>query len=197
MFKQQKSIAAIALLTSGYFFGTNFETNQCESQFKYPYFKTASRYSPKFDKRDKNGEDAHSISADQKMLCVCDGVGGWTTKDERPDLVSRHIAESVKSQFQNRESEKFDLREMLVHAARTNPHIGSTTAVITSFQGETDGKEAKLQTCNLGDSGYLIVRPENEYETIFRSKEQTWAFNAPEQCGTHCELPYGADRNSH
>ena len=36
-----------------------------------------------------------------------------------------------------------------------------------------------LETCNLGDSAYLIVRPSNNYETIHRSKEQVYSFDFP------------------
>ena len=87
---------------------------------------------------------------------------------------------------------------MLVNAARTNPHIGSTTAVMAAFEtSKGEEGEVHLQTCNLGDSGYLIVRPSEDHKTIFRSKEQQWAFNSPEQAGTHCELPYLAIKNKH
>lgn len=85
---------------------------------------------------------------------------------------------------------------MLVNAARSVKDIGSTTAVIVSLDKQEENA-AQLQTCNLGDSGYLIVRPSDNFSTVFRSKEQTWAFNAPEQCGTNCALPYQADKNVH
>jgi hypothetical protein len=76
---------------------------------------------------------------------VCDGVGGWTEVDERPDLVSLHTVAEVNRLYANREAEKendFDLREILVESIKTNEHVGSTTAVIAAFEGETDGKTA-------------------------------------------------------
>lgn len=48
-----------------------------EAEQKTPYFMAASKYHPKFEKLKTGGEDAHGISTDQKMLVVCDGVGGW------------------------------------------------------------------------------------------------------------------------
>ena len=56
--------------------------------------------------------------------------------------------------------------------------------ISTSFANEEDGfnwnKTALLSTCNLGDSGYLIIRNKN---VIFKSSTQTHRFNAPFQLG--------------
>ena len=38
-----------------------------------------------------------------------------------------------------------------------NPHIVSSTAVMIKFD---DSKENYLKTSNLGDSGYMILRPD-------------------------------------
>ena len=56
-----------------------------------------------------------------------------------------------------------------------------------------------MATCNLGDSGYMIFRQESRevLKKIFRTKEQTYSFDFPYQCGTHCDLPYDADDNLH
>ena len=45
----------------------------------------------------------------------------------------------------------------------------------------------------------MIVRPESSGEllTVFRSKEQTYSFDFPYQCGTNCDLPYDAVDNTH
>ncbi len=85
-----------------------------------------------------------------------------------------------------------DLKELLVEAVKLNPNEGSSTAVMALL-----GDDGRLQTCNLGDSAYLILRPvmkngESEIKKVYRSKEQTYSFNFPYQCGTNCEFPYDA-----
>ena len=58
-----------------------------------------------------------------------------------------------------------------------------------------------MKTCNLGDSGYLIVRPgsKGNMEKIFRSTSQQHYFNCPYQCGhkDYYNLPYNAEDNQH
>jgi len=63
---------------------------------------------------------------------------------------------------------------LLVSAVKTNPYVGSTTAVMARLE------ENKIVTCNLGDSCYLILRSSNgDLTTVHRSKEQTYSFNFP------------------
>ena len=56
-----------------------------------------------------------------------------------------------------------------------------------------------MKTINLGDSGYLILRQDNKgmIQKVFRSKEQTYEFDFPYQCGQNCDLPYDAQDNKH
>jgi len=61
-----------------------------------------------------------------------------------------------------------------------------------------------MKTLNLGDSGFLIVRPHldkkstsEDLELIFRSKEQQYRFNHPYQCGTNYKPPTHADVHVH
>ena len=63
-----------------------------------------------------------------------------------------------------------------------------------------DKELPKINTLNLGDSGYMLVRKHangTEMEVVFRSKEQQYSFNFPYQCGTNCDPPSYADSNSH
>jgi len=84
------------------------------------------------------------VTKDQRCVVVCDGVGGWTKKDEHPELVSKHIATSVGKQFEAHQSgDHVNLREMLVEAARTNTDTGSTTAVIVSIE-ENSNSTARI-----------------------------------------------------
>jgi hypothetical protein len=44
-------------------------------------------------------------------------------------------------------------------------------------------REGILKTSNLGDSGYIILRPDSKkpgkFQTIFRSESQQYSFNFP------------------
>ena len=57
----------------------------------------------------------------------------------------------------------------------------------------------QIKTSNLGDSGYVLFRPNSSgnLEKLFRSKEQQFSFNFPYQCGTGADLPYVAFDTEH
>ena len=59
------------------------------------YMMSAVKYSPKFEKRFKNGEDSHMLSEDQAMIMVADGVGGWGDVGVDPGLFSKHLTATV------------------------------------------------------------------------------------------------------
>ena len=69
---------------------------------------------------------------------------------------------------------------MLVDSVKDNRYKGSTTCVLAKFD---TGRENVIKTTNLGDSGYLILRPstakDGELVLMFRSKEQQREFNFP------------------
>lgn len=64
-----------------------------------------------------------------------------------------------------------------------NFETGSSTLVIATI----DQNERLLKTALIGDSGYLILRPESKdqkkYTIVFKSKIQQHSFNAPYQVG--------------
>jgi len=66
-----------------------------------------------------------------------------------------------------------------------------------------DQSQGMMKTTNLGDSGYLILRPRSNDEgkavldKVFRSKEQQRRFNHPYQCGTNCDPPLDAYDTQH
>ena len=73
-----------------------------------------------------------------------------------------------------------------------NKQIGSSTAVLAKLDRNT------LKTTNLGDSGYYVLRPDDDkVAQVFKSKEQQYSFNFPYQCGTGADLPYNAFDNQH
>ena len=87
---------------------------------------------------------------------------------------------------------------MLIEAAKINNETGSSTAILLKMDPE-DRKV--LRTTNLGDSGYIIYRPDpvelGKFKKMYRSKVQQYSFNFPYQCGTGSELPTDAKEKKH
>eukprot|EP00351_Strombidinopsis_sp_SopsisLIS2011_P000587 CAMPEP_0116879564 /NCGR_PEP_ID=MMETSP0463-20121206/11376_1 /TAXON_ID=181622 /ORGANISM="Strombidinopsis sp, Strain SopsisLIS2011" /LENGTH=100 /DNA_ID=CAMNT_0004529035 /DNA_START=229 /DNA_END=531 /DNA_ORIENTATION=- len=99
---------------------------------------------------------------------VADGVGGWNDSGVDPAKFSKFLCKKVGELYDQDMSRA--LKDILVDAVKQNPNKGSSTAVMAKLS--TDANEFDiLETCNLGDSAYLIVRPNFTYETVFRSKE--------------------------
>lgn len=90
------------------------------------------------------------------------------------------------------------LKDILVESVKINKNTGSSTCVMLKFDPETPGL---IKTTNLGDSGYLIFRPNPEDNqkllNEFKSREQQYDFNFPYQCGTGADLPYSAFDTEH
>jgi protein phosphatase PTC7 len=91
------------------------------------------------------------------------------------------------------------LKQVLVDSVKDNRYKGSTTCVLAKFD---TSRENVIKTTNLGDSGYLILRPstakDGELVLMFRSKEQQREFNFPYQCGSaHKNEEYEAIDNEH
>jgi hypothetical protein len=62
-----------------------------------------------------------------------------------------------------------------------NKNTGSSTCTIAKL---SEGENNILKTLNMGDSGYLLVRPDGEgkdgkLKRIHRTKEQQHSFNFP------------------
>ena len=90
------------------------------------------------------------------------------------------------------ENDKYieDPRIALVEAVSENREMGSSTCVLASL----NKYEPRVNTANLGDSGYILLRKNGmDLLSIFRSTEQTHGFNFPYQCGTGGDDPMKAD----
>ena len=107
---------------------------------------------------------------------VADGVGGWEAHGIDSGIFSKQLVRNMKSHF-DKEGPNQSLRKILVEATRDNSNIGSSTAVMATLNGH------KMCTANLGDSGYLILRPDykspRKLTNVFKSKEQQYSFNFP------------------
>lgn len=90
-----------------------------------------------------------------------------------------------------------ELREVLVDAVKLNKNQGSTTCVLAKFDTQ---RPNYIKTTNLGDSGYILYRPNLENGTLtklFRTVDQLYRFNFPFQAGSQVEPPYKADDQEH
>jgi len=168
---------------------------------------------PHIEKRDKGGEDAYVVTKDNAVIAVADGVGGWNKKGVDPALFSNELTRHFKSKYENmrqlsskvvvesledtpKKQSDISLKELLVDSVKDTKSIGTSTFVAAMVHEQ----EPLLYGLNLGDSGYMIVRPKTAsvdannlpYDMVFRTEEQQYKFNHPYQCGTNYKLPYHA-----
>lgn len=154
---------------------------------------------PYYKKRDRGGEDAWLLT--EELLAVADGVGGWNRKGVDPGIFARELCAHVWSDYKKLRVEEgktcgeINLKTILIDAVAKTKAIGTSTFVMAFIER----KEGILKTLNLGDSGFLIIRPKDnsDFELIFRSKEQQHRFNCPYQCGTNYGPPTNADVHAH
>ncbi|KAF4746618.1 hypothetical protein FOZ62_017146 [Perkinsus olseni] len=132
----------------------------------------------------KRGEDA-SFNSDL-YLGVADGVGGWILEGVDSGEYSRLLMHKICNE--TREYEKALLRDesgerarcpdpvmAMTRAARHIDLLGSSTCLLCFLDPNT----GILNTANVGDSAWMAFRPGTSLG--YRSKEQTFAFNAPYQ----------------
>ena len=163
--------SAMSLFGYSYYYGRNFNklafSNSSSLHFEY-----GTTLNPKYDKRWKKGED--ELLATPNFLCVLDGVGGWIEvlidSGTMTKEFIKHVADVLKeSDESTKVSDIMDKAQSRVKAK------GSTTVTMAHLT-----QDSKLKTCNLGDSGYLVLRPEGEeIIKVFRSESQQHYFNCP------------------
>lgn len=129
-------------------------------------------------------------------MAVFDGVGGWIealidSGTMTKELVG-HIADVYRESRQEGGPTR-TLHEVLDDAVRRVKAKGSTTAVLAELDGhlqmsKSGHEEVNLKTCNLGDSGYLLLRPVaggGFTSLLYKSESQQHYFNCPFQVGNH------------
>mmetsp|Transcript_44260 Transcript_44260/g.42958 ORF Transcript_44260/g.42958 Transcript_44260/m.42958 type:complete len:168 (+) Transcript_44260:206-709(+) len=134
------------------------------------------------------------------MIAVADGVGGWNDRGVDPALFSKELCQHVIDNYQKELREKkelyeVDVKTLLVESVKLTKPMGSSTFVMAIL----NEKDAMLRTLNLGDSAYILLRPDGKggLDQIFKSTEQQYGYDFPFQCGTNCDLPYDADCTLH
>lgn len=164
-------------------FVSNFCTSKSDFQIHFKYGVTVL---PHMHKRSKGGEDAYT--ANENLICVADGVGGWNEIGVDPALYSNELVSNISKEYLKSKGSK--LLDIFINACKNTKSRGSSTCSICKIHSNT-----QIETLNLGDSGYLILRPTGgeNLEIIFKSQEQTKGFNFPYQVGEHGDDPREAD----
>ena len=194
-----------------------FNLRLFSSKLKYMFNNGVIKL-PHYSKIEKGGEDAYICH--EGIICVADGVGGWSEIGVDPAKYSNELCENIKRTF-------FKKGHMLYH----NPiEIFSESALQTLSKGSAtccfcilDLEKEFLHTLNLGDSGYMIIRNketlsthsnaaldnilyENKEENnnnnenlqiVYKSEEQQHSFNFPFQVGTNGDNPHSSETKMH
>lgn len=150
---------------------------------------------PHLDKRKKGGEDAYM--ANDNLIAVADGVGGWNEVGVDPSLYSKDLCNNIKNEYLADQNKK--TLDIFKNACKKIKNRGSSTCCICKIHSEN-----QIEALNLGDSGYLLLRPvfnkENknlDFNIVFKSEEQTHGFNFPYQVGEGGDNPASADVKYH
>lgn len=153
---------------------------------------------PHFQKRHKGGEDAACLN--DRLICVADGVGGWADSGVDPAIYSKRLCSIIDLLYRSDDNRYLmSPKLLLVDAVNKNEETGSCTCCLLTL----DDKDALLHACNLGDSGYMILRgveaQENKMDLsiFFQTQEQQHAFNFPFQVGTHGDDPNKGESFAH
>ncbi|XP_026130393.1 protein phosphatase PTC7 homolog [Carassius auratus] len=127
------------------------------------------------------GDDACFIARHKSadVLGVADGVGGWRDYGVDPSQFSATLmktCERLVKEGRFTPSSPVGILTSGYYELLQNkvPLLGSSTACIVVL----DRRSHRIHTCNLGDSGFLVVRGG---EVVHRSDEQQHYFNTPFQ----------------
>eukprot|EP00825_Cyclidium_porcatum_P016012 TRINITY_DN191_c0_g1_i4.p1 TRINITY_DN191_c0_g1~~TRINITY_DN191_c0_g1_i4.p1 ORF type:complete len:307 (+),score=64.24 TRINITY_DN191_c0_g1_i4:68-988(+) len=164
---------------------------QQQNHFIYGYYMI-----PHPEKIAKGGEDA--LYANNFILSVADGVGGWAAHGVDPAQYSRGLCRSIEQLWKQSKQSLYrrNPKLLLMDAQQQVTCLGSSTLVICTI----DKERAILHATYMGDSGYLILRNDNgSLRIVHQYKEQQKSFNYPYQLGykEHGDSPYLAIENDH
>ncbi|XP_057769049.1 probable protein phosphatase 2C 55 [Salvia miltiorrhiza] len=138
-------------------------------------------YLPHPAKESTGGEDAHFICADEQVIGVADGVGGWADVGVNAGIYARELMSNAVEAIR-KVPDDVDPFSVLEKAHAATNAMGSSTACIIAL------KNQDLHAINLGDSGFMIVR---DGALIFESPVQQHGFNFTYQLerGNQGDLP--------
>jgi protein phosphatase PTC7 len=90
------------------------------------------------------------------LIVVADGVGGWGEVGIDPGLFSKALVKFIEEEYLK--NPNGTLKNYLIEAVKRNKHTGSSTCVLAKFDKVRENNKVYLKTCNLGDSGYMLIR---------------------------------------
>jgi protein phosphatase PTC7 len=136
----------------------------------------------------RGGEDAYFISTAGNAVGVADGVGLWSQeKGINPALYSQTLMQGALERANRVQTSAVELIEAGWNKAIEGKIVGSSTACVAVL--DKDRKE--LDTANLGDSGFLVLRKVNgKLEIVYRSNQLLHYFNCPFQLGYDVDGDY-------
>jgi protein phosphatase PTC7 len=162
---------------------TNKTDNATVTEF-YARFKSGSTIIPHPIKISIGGEDALLVR--DRLIAVADGAGGeWDLINPKAGKYARKIMK-LAGRFYD-ESLLATPKKIMMKANKRTKINGSSTWLIAIL----DPKKQKVSTTMVGDSSYMIIRPQNSrgFQMIYRSFEQQRNFNKPLQIGFCGEKP--------
>ncbi|XVF59589.1 hypothetical protein PTKIN_Ptkin07bG0288000 [Pterospermum kingtungense] len=129
---------------------------------------SGSCYLPHPAKEETGGEDAHFICANEQVLGVADGVGGWAEVGVDAGEFARELMSNSVTAIQDEPQGSIDPAKVLEKAHSSMKSQGSSTACIIALT------EEGIHAINLGDSGFIVIR---DGCTVFHSPVQQHGFN--------------------
>lgn len=153
---------------------------------------------PHPEKVTKGGEDSHCVrlpaaNSGGGLVAVCDGVSGWSVQGVDTAAYSRRLARCLADAAMVADTARDDAGEAgasdslnalaLLTAAHASTRIsGASTACVCVL----DGTAKKMSTCNVGDSGWLLLRGG---QIVGRSSPQQHVFDCPYQLSSPKYVP--------
>lgn len=122
----------------------------------------------------KRGEDASFLTTN--AVGVFDGVGSWSRYNIDAGLYAKKLAAACENVILRGKSRtaRLSSRAVLSEAVQRTTVAGTSTALVAILSSD------KLNLCNVGDGGALIIR---DSRISFATRPQQRAFNIPYQLG--------------
>ncbi|KAK6150933.1 hypothetical protein DH2020_015865 [Rehmannia glutinosa] len=177
-----EQLSSLALSTEQYAEITHLSVKLSGSSNCHKCLILGQLYAKVTSKEETGGEDAHFICADEQVIGVADGVGGWADVGVNAGLYARELMSNSVKAIREMPDGDVDPLRVLEKAHANTGAMGSSTACIITL------KDQDLHAINLGDSGFIVVR---DGCLIFESPVQQHGFNFTYQLerGNQGDLP--------
>ena len=138
--------ALIGSLSTLFFFGSSSSKKEADStnkiettkpvmtQTKSLKFASGVCVIPHDEKRFKGGEDAWC--ANDKLISVADGVGGWADHGVDPGLFSEQLCQNIMEEF--KKDPTVSLKKILIESVKKTTETGSATACLASLDNSEE-----------------------------------------------------------